>query len=178
MYLTNIVIDNHCSNIPLLCNHVNWGNVIKNKVLKDSLFYRIYFKNTLCSMNGMYIVLKINQLKWVYHNNTLSCLYNPISNINLINHIVQLEQSILNCHNISNDNKTNSLLICDDIVNNRIKISNSIVPFTNKSVMMLKISGLWETNTHRGLVYKFIIVNTVEKTDLTNSNNDEQNKII
>lgn len=170
MYLTNVIIHNHCSlELKTICDNIYWGNVIKNKVIKDSLFYRIYVKNALCTMNGMYIVLKLDNLKWTNHH----MQYNIISNLHLINCIVQIEQSILNNHNIGKDSKKNTLLICDDIVNNRIKIANAVTSFTSHSTIMLKISGLWETATHRGLVYKFLIVN-----DITNSSNGEQNKII
>jgi hypothetical protein len=47
---------------------------------------------------------------------------------------------------------------------------------------MLKISGLWESSTHRGLVYKFIVVNSntnqTKPITSTSLNSTEQNKIV
>jgi hypothetical protein len=74
-------------------------------------------------------------------------------NKEVIDRIRHIEETILQKYDTSN--KIPHYKIFEHIRNGNIKIFCDIVP-KNTTILVLKISGIWETQSSYGLTYKFI----------------------
>jgi len=104
-------------------------------------------------LNGIYLNILINQLTIEKYFNKYKCSFDIGAHTNLIQRIKIIEDNILKKINIIG--KAPQYKIYEQISNGNIKIfSDNIDNITNN--FLLKIAGIWETEYHYGLTYKFI----------------------
>ena len=130
-------------NLVLRLNEISYNNIffyesVKNTVMNDSSFIRIIYSNNDIILNGIYI--KIDVLK-------------NVKNTDLLDEVDKLEKTILNQYS---SDKLHSNKLRDQLNYHISKINNN-----TKDILysyLLKISGIWETDTIIGLTYKFIYI--------------------
>jgi hypothetical protein len=130
------------------------GNTINNRILENAKYTRIYYSTPLCSFNGIYILMNFDNLNKSNSYNLLKhkITLNVTDNLILINKVKQIEETILSVIDI--ENKSQSTNISDELMKGFIKLNYC----HNYDKIMLKISGLWETETNYGLTYKYYYV--------------------
>jgi hypothetical protein len=123
--------------------------------MQDGLFIRILYSTNNVIFNGIYLEINLSDTYFEKYYNKFKCNYNINSDANkeLINKIKLLEENIIKKFNYLH--KIPNYKIYEHIKNGNIKIFCDTIPKSN-SVLILKISGIWETNTNYGLTYKFI----------------------
>ena len=133
---------------------------IKNNIMQDGVFIRILYSTSNMIFNGIYLELDLNETYFEKYYNKYKCNYNMniFSNKELIDKIKMMEENILKKANYSN--KIPNYKIYEHIKNGNIKIFCDSIP-KNDSVLVLKISGIWETSSNYGLTYKFINLQSV-----------------
>lgn len=154
-YLININISNKepkCyTNFDF--KYIFLGNTINNRILENGKFTRIYYSTPLCSFNGIYTLLYIDDIIESNCNNSFNnkLMINVEKNCVLLNNIKQLEEKILSVVEIKN--KTLTCNIYNELMKGFLKLNykNNI----HNSQIMLKISGIWETEDSYGLSYKY-----------------------
>ena len=152
-YLINMNISNEETKIN--CNfdykYIFLGNTINNRILENGKFTRIYYSTPLCSFNGIYLLLDLQNVQESNHHNTPNnkLALDIEKNTNLLQKIKQLEEKILEVIDIQN--KTIVCNIYNDLMKGFIKLNYK----NNISKVMLKISGIWETSNTYGLSYKY-----------------------
>ena len=134
-------------------NMVYYLNPIKNTVIDNSSFIRILYSNNLFVLNGIYLIININDIYIDGHNHKIKYCFNPENNIDFINSIKIIEEKLLKKANIKNKNISTKIL--DQLNSGFIKISNEFRDNTTNK-FILKISGIWESHYEYGLTYKFI----------------------
>jgi len=129
-------------NIVLNLNTFSYNNIffnesVKNSVINDSSFIKITYSNIDIILNGIYFNINI------YKNN---------NNDNILFAIEELEKQILSLYN---NNKIHNYKIKNQLSYLITKLNSS-----NKNIFsyILKISGIWETNSIIGVTYKFLFV--------------------
>lgn len=126
---------------------------IKNNIMNNGNFIRILYSTSLFVLNGIYLNISINQLTIEKYFNKYKCAFDIGVHANLIQRIKIIEENILRKINILG--KAPQYKIYEQISNGNIKIfSDNIDNITNN--FLLKIAGVWETEYHYGLTYKFI----------------------
>jgi len=125
---------------------------IKNNIMEQSSFIRIIYSNSIFILNGIYLLITLNDITCEKYYTKYKCTFNITDNQDIIERIKNIEESILNKY--SNTNKIKQLKIYDQFKNGNFKIftdtgSKSICSF------ILKVSGIWETHNNYGLTYKF-----------------------
>jgi len=132
-------------------NNIFFNDAVKNTVINDSNFIKIIYSNKDLILNGIYI--KIN----IYKNNNNNNNNNIINDIdnnnnNIINDIDNLEKYILTLYN--------NIKICNYKIKDQLGYLIAKLNTSNKNMFsyILKISGIWETQTTIGITYKFIFV--------------------
>jgi hypothetical protein len=126
---------------------------IKNNIMNNGNFIRILYSTSLFVLNGIYLNIYINQLTIEKYFNKYKCAFDIGAHANLIQRIKIIEENILKKINILG--KAPQYKIYEQISNGNIKIfSDNIDNITNN--FLLKIAGVWETEYHYGLTYKFI----------------------
>ena len=136
---------------------------VKNTVMDDSNFVRIIYSNKDFILNGIYI--KINVNKNTLQKNNFINYENIIIEDNIedklldenklvFQFIESLEKYILdkyNSHHIHCYKMKDQIMYLLNKINN---CNNNRIVFS----YILKISGLWQTETHIGITYKFIYI--------------------
>jgi hypothetical protein len=143
-------------------NYIYFLEPIKNNIMTDSSFIRIIYSNNLFMLNGIFLLVNIDNIITEKYYNKIKCSFNITEYINLIYKIKNIEESILN--KIPITNKLKKYKIYEQLISGSIRIfsdedSNKLFNNTvklNNNNFILKISGFWETDYEVGLTYKFV----------------------
>jgi hypothetical protein len=128
---------------------------IKNNIMNDGYFIRIIYSTPLIMLNGIYIAININHTSIERYYNKFKCVFDVTFHKDLIEKIHIIEENIIKKINIKG--KIPQYKIYEQLRNGNIKIfSDNNDSITN--IFLLKIAGIWETDTYYGLTYKFIKV--------------------
>jgi len=142
-------------------NNIIISEKTRNNVIDDSFFYRFYYSDDSFNTNGIYIKFNIKDIKIEKYYNKLKCIFkNNSHNNKIINNIINIERDILTkFYNISNLSKT--FRISEQLSNSYIKLFsegfNNFKSYDNIT-FLLKISGLWVSNSEYGITFRFYIV--------------------
>ena len=146
-------------NLVKSINQYNEDNIyfcepIKNNVMNEGKFIRILYSTHNLVLNGIYLLVHINDITCDKYYNKYKCNFNTLHNKDIIDNIKTIEENILKKIEIK---KIPQLKIYEQLKNGNIKLFNEV----NKSFcsFILKISGIWETEDKYGLTYKFIKIN-------------------
>lgn len=138
-------------------SNVYYCDPIKNNIMNEGTFTRILYSTNLFVLNGITLFMMLNEVNIEKYYNKYKCSFNTNLYKDLIDKLKYIEEELLENVNISN--KTPQYKIHEQLRNGNIKI---FVDSDNKNItnlIMLKISGIWETDIHYGLTYKFLQVN-------------------
>lgn len=145
----NIIIDINDFNIE----NIFYQDSIKNTVINDSKFIRTIYSNEYFIINILFIKfnLKIKSSEKLY--NKYKCNFDIKSNEILIKNLINIEKQIINKYD---SNKNKEYKMSKQLLTGNIKIFIDDNIILNNNDIILKISGIWETNNNIGLTYKFI----------------------
>jgi hypothetical protein len=135
-------------------DNIYFCETIKNNVMNEGKFIRILYSTHNLVLNGIYLLIHINDITCDKYYNKYKCNFNTLHNKDIIDNIKTIEENILKKIEIK---KIPQLKIYEQLRNGNIKLFNEV----NKSFcsFILKISGIWETQFNYGLTYKFIKIN-------------------
>lgn len=153
-------------NIIIDINDFNTDNIffqdsIKNTVISDSKFIRTIYSNDLFTINIIFIKFIINIQSYEKLYNKYKCIFDVNSNLNIIQKLIDIENNIMNKYYL---NKEKEFKITKQLLSGNFKFfinnnDNSNIIKNDNNYIILKISGIWETNNSYGLTYKFITSN-------------------
>jgi hypothetical protein len=135
-------------------NNIFFCEPIKNNIMNEGNFIRILYSTHNILLNGIYLLIKLNDISCEKYYNKYKCSFNPINHKDVIENIKVIEENILKKIDIK---KSPQFKITEQLKNGNIKLFNTIDEFD--SSFIVKISGIWETQYNYGLTYKFIKVN-------------------
>jgi hypothetical protein len=130
---------------------------IKNNIMCDSNFIRILYSTRFIVLNGIYLLVKLNDFTTEKYYNKYKCNFNIHSHSDLINSLKNIEENILKKMGI--EDKTPQFKVYEQLKTGSIKIFGEAITKQN-NLFILKISGVWETPQNYGLTYKFIKINS------------------
>lgn len=140
-----------------------YNNKIKNSVFPDSNFIRLLYSNNNFTMNGIFCIMSFKILKVCNSFGKNKCFIDTTVNSNhcTIMVVKKLEYDILNNYAIKNEEnirgRTPVFSLSDNLHENKtINVFNNVT-IQNENIFVLKIFGIWETNTNYGVTYKFVI---------------------
>ena len=138
-------------------NCVYFCEPIKNNIILESLFIKIFYSTSNIVFNGIYLELPFQECYYEKYYNKYKYVFN-INNINnqeIMNGVKNIEEAILHKYLVSNKMTQNKVF--EQMKDGNIKLFCVNIPkYTNK--LILKISGVWETIHNYGLTYKFIVL--------------------
>jgi hypothetical protein len=137
-------------------DYIYFCEPIKNNIINDGTFIRILYSNELFVMNGIYLSIFFQNLTIEKYYNKYKCNFDTFIHKDLIDKMRQIEYDILGKLNIAK--KEPVYKIHEQIRNGNIKVFAETIEQINSS-FLLKISGIWETDTNYGVTYKFISIN-------------------
>ena len=139
-------------------SYVYFCDSIKNNIINNGSFIRIIYSTPIFSLNGINLLISFNEeMIFEKYYNKVKCIFKLNENNELIENIKNIENNLLVNANIKN--KIQQYKIYDQLKNGYIKIFFDEKEEINNHNFMLKISGIWETDFHYGLTYKFVKIN-------------------
>ncbi len=135
-------------------NCIFYCEPIKNSIMNDGNFIRIIYANEIITLNGIMLSMPFNITSVCKHYN--KCKYmieiHPLE----LEQLKAIEMNILHNNHYCN-NKTKQYNIYDNITSGYIRTfcDNQI---SENTIILLKISGIWETETVCGITYKFVSI--------------------
>ena len=125
--------------------------------MNNSNFIRIIYSTPLFVLNGINLFLSFNDINVEKYYNKYKCSFNISAHKDIIEYIRIIEANLL--VNVNIMCKIPQYKIYDQIKNGNIKIFSENIEKISNNLFMLKISGIWETETHYGVTYKFLKIN-------------------
>ena len=132
---------------------VYFGEPIKNNVINDGDFIRILYSTTCIVLNGIYLQINLNNIVLDKHYNKYKSTFSVSDNAPTINKLKDIEIKLLKI--IDRSHKIPEYKLAEQLHNGSVKINGDYVS-NSKIQLILKISGIWETETRYGLTYKFM----------------------
>lgn len=137
-------------------NNIFFCEAIKNNIMLEGNFIRILYSTYNITLNGVYLLIELNDITSEKYYNKNKCTFNVNSHKELIEKIKVIEENLLKKIDIKN--KIPQYKIYEQLINGNIKFfSDNNTKTTNSFI--LKISGIWETQINYGLTYKFTKIN-------------------
>ena len=135
-------------------DYVYFCEPIKNNIMNNGNFIRIIYSTSFFLLNGIYITIQINYTSVDKYYNKFKCSFDTNQYKELIEKLKIIERGLLKKSGILG--KIPQYKIYEQLKNSNIKVfSDSFDKIGN--TFLLKIAGIWETDTEYGLTYKFII---------------------
>jgi hypothetical protein len=128
---------------------------IKNNIMNEGQFIRIIYSTPLFVLNGIYIVVNITYSNIEKYYNKFKCTFDVNQYKEMIDSLRLIEEGLLKKVNIYG--KLAQHKIYEQLKNGNIKVFSDSFDKINNT-FLLKIAGIWETETEYGLTYKFINV--------------------
>ncbi len=140
-------------------NSIYFCEPIKNNVIVNGSFTRILYSSDIFTMNGVYLMVPLNDIIFEKYYQKYKCTFNSYSNMKTTNKICEIEFNLLQKASNVIKNKTPQYKIQEQFKNSHIKIVSENMPTaTSATTFLLKISGIWETDAQYGVTYKFSII--------------------
>jgi len=131
---------------------------IRNTVIDNSSFIRIIYSTHDVILNGIILETPFKNFQINKYFNKWRCNYLAENNESIIQSIQELERGILEKVNI--EHKEPCYKIHEQLCNNFIKIfleDSAMENISEKSKILLKISGIWVSEQEYGITYKFLL---------------------
>ena len=128
---------------------------IKNNVMNEGNFIRILYSSDTMVLNGIYLLITLSDITCEKYYNKYKCNFNFYNHKEIIEKLKIIEEDILKKYKT---NKIPSHKIFEQLKAGHIKIFNDSGNMSSCS-FILKISGIWETQSNYGLTYKFVKIN-------------------
>jgi hypothetical protein len=133
---------------------------IKNNILNNSDFYRIFYSDEYMTTNGIFINFSLSNIYIEKYFNKIKCSFSK-DNDKVVNSLLKIEKTILNKLNVDYNP---DYRIEDQLNQYFIKIfhDNYIqLGEYDKLNFIMKISGIWssDNNKNYGLTFRFYISN-------------------
>jgi hypothetical protein len=119
---------------------------VNNQIFNDSTFARIIYSNNIITTNGIYIKLDIKGVSVEKKYNKSNISFNIYNNRELIESMQSIEEQILS----GTINKKCVYSLHNELISGRIAVHDF------KNIIVLKVSGVWETELNCGIIYKLI----------------------
>ena len=128
---------------------------IKNNIMNNGNFIKIIYYTSLFVLNGIYININIKYLSIDKYYNKYKCSFDTNQYRDLIDKLRIIEEGLIKKIGILG--KIPQYKIYEQLKNGNIKVFSDTSDKIGYS-FLLKIAGIWETDTEYGLTYKFLIL--------------------
>lgn len=129
-------------------NHVFYQEPVKNTVMDNSQFVRLVYSDSLLMLNGIYLQFALQVMTVERSFNKYKCTFNKTTSQPTLLALCAIEHDLLMKANIGKD-KTAVHRVTEQLNNGFLKVFKG-----NSDQFIIKIYGIWESDTEYGLTYK------------------------
>ena len=145
-------------------DNVYFCDSIKNNVMANGYFIRILYCMANCTMNGIYLKMDFREVNYEKYYQKYKCHFDIDVCMEITNHVNEIEQQLLAKISRIINGKTPQYKLAEQLKYGFIKLfcENPPPKYPADELFILKISGIWETDTNYGLTYKFSRTSCIE----------------
>lgn len=135
-------------------NYIHFISPIKNKLISNSFFYKMFYASPLFILNSLYFEL-------FFDNITLNNVDNKQTisfNVNKCNNIIRQVQNIENFVLSKIPLNKKRIFNCTNQIKKGVININSDIVIKDVTRVYIKISGVWESNVEYGMSFKFVYI--------------------
>lgn len=155
----NIIFDS----LQIDIKNIGFSETKKNIII-DGNFTKIIYSDVYVTLNGIYIIAPIlyNPIDKILNKNIISFNINHPNNVNFLKKIYNLETKIVDYYSYEYGvtGKKNIYCLHNQLTSGKIKLykelNNNNINYNGDFNIVLKISGIWETENEIGITYKFL----------------------
>jgi len=136
--------------------NVFFQDPVKNTVMEDSNFIRALYSTELFVLNGIFLKITLKTSAVERYFNKYKCSFDMGVNREEISRIIVLENMILQRAAINGKRPCHK--IHEQLASGNIKLFTDNGDSREEDTYILKMSGIWETETDYGITYKFMDV--------------------
>ena len=142
--------------------HIFFYEQVENKVMINSVFIQTGYSNELFSLSGVYINTEFYVNRTDKYFKKIRYMFESNENNEMINRLIKIERMILD--NIDRPDLTKMYKLKEQLNSSSILVfenneSVKQVTITGFRNFILKISGVWVSETSCGITFKFFQVN-------------------
>ena len=143
-------------------NNLYFCDTIKNNVMPNGNFIRILYCMSNFTMNGVYLHIPFQNVEIEKYYQKHKFIFDKEEHSENVKKIIEIEKNILGRIHSAMENKTPQFKVKEQVNNGYLKLHLNDMNFDTKNIsLVLKISGIWETEFSYGLTYKFSRVEPV-----------------
>ncbi len=135
----------------------------KQNMLMEGKFTKLLFSDNILTTIGVFLNLHfINSNIFQINKKHILKFEKNDTNIKLINHLVNIEKSIIQYYkHLNSCNKEPNYLLHNTLMNGSIKLYMKQNIQLSNVKYIIKISGVWENEDQVGITYKFLEINNL-----------------
>lgn len=138
--------------------YLSFCDSIKNNVVNEGTYLRLIYSTPAFTMNGLHLHFTVTPISFEYHHNKCKIKFDKHIHKELINKLKRIEEEVITKSEIRG--KIPHCKIFEQIGYGYVKIHvDGDVPTAHAThvplKILLKISGVWETDFNYGVTYKF-----------------------
>lgn len=142
--------------------HIFFYEQVENKVMINSVFIQTGYSNELFSLSGVYINTEFYVNRTDKYFKKIRYMFEYNENNEMINSLIKIERMILD--NIDRPDLTKMYKLKEQLNSSSILVfenNESVKQVNNTGIrnFILKISGVWVSETSCGITFKFFQVN-------------------
>lgn len=135
-------------------NAIQYGEKVNNIIIRDSLFVKLFYSTSTVVLNGIFIGTHFTNIKTKIQQEDTKIYFERDSNYqNTIDKLEEIEKNILYQYN-GIHKQTPQFRLKQQFIRQYLKIPYNVE--SNELRLLIKISGIWITNTEYGITFKFI----------------------
>ena len=136
--------------------NVYFCDTIKNNVMSNGNFIRVLYCMPNFTMNGIYLHIPFKRVSYEKYYQKHKCTFDVAEHDDMIEKLARIEKAILARVSPTMAKKEPQYKVREQVANGCIKLHIPYLPHdTNNTSLVLKVSGIWETDQYYGLTYKF-----------------------
>lgn len=134
----------------------------KRNIIIDGNFTKLIYLDPNVTINGIYILfpIEISNFDKTINKHNITFSLESEYNTKIIKQVLELEKKIIEQYKLEYGiHKIASNILYNQLNSGKIKLykeNNSFLKDITSYKIILKISGIWETNHEYGITYKFI----------------------
>ena len=132
-------------------HHVFLCDSVKNTVMDDSTFSRILYSGPLSTLVGIHLQLHVPGASDEHHYQKVRTVFDVAQNASLVKAIQSIETNILDMVDIGKRRVTK---LSDQLRHGILRSAAHACWTSHGPDFVLKITGIWETDTEYGVTYK------------------------
>lgn len=140
-------------------NFVFFSDPIKNTVMLNSRFFRLVYSTPHVSFNGIYLHLHIPETRTEFYYNKMKVYFHLQECAETISRLRDIEELLLQkvvMKGGGSYQRRPVFKLFEQLSSGNFKMFIGDTPFSANGSYVLKIAGVWETESEFGLTYKFM----------------------